>query len=221
MGKFRQKLIDPFIMPLVLIAVVWGLLMLIGEVFLAAFQPGDTKDRLDRPELWVGVGIVVAVIALMAFLATRPKGAVGPLDDEVAIGSRPFFDEPLPPVEASVRTGQPGTINDIAEGYTLYASSGALATVRGVLPGGVDYGKRFAGFLYAEGMRGVSDELWIPIEAVTSVYPETRSAFLAIKGDETEAFGWNTPPETVSRGPVKHETAEDKVKDPTRYPKKL
>ncbi|MBA3275756.1 MAG: hypothetical protein H0T72_08175, partial [Chloroflexia bacterium] len=44
---------------------------------------------------------------------------------------------------------------------------------------------------------------WIPFEAVMSVYPETRSAFLAIKGDETEHFGWNVPPESVRRGPAR------------------
>lgn len=217
MGKFRQKLIDPFVMPLVIIAVTWLLLMTIGETFLGVFQPGQEVDRIDRPELWVGVGIVIGVIAFMGFLATRPAGSVGRLDNEVVIGSRPFFDKPLPPVDDRIRTGKPGTITDIQEGYTLYASSGALATVRGMLPGGIDYGKRFAGFIYAEGLSGVSDELWIPVEAVSSVYPDSRAAFLAIKGDETEAFGWSTPPETVSRGPVRHMPATDQVKDPTRY----
>lgn len=217
MGHIRRKLIDPFVIPLVIIAITWFLLMLIGETFLNVFQPGQEVDRIDRPELWIGVGITVGVIALMAFLATRPAGATGPLEKDVVIGSRPFGAKPMPPVDSSVRSGAPGTISDIDAGYTLYASSGALARVRGLLPGGVDYGKRFAGFIYAEGMNGVSDELWIPVEAVTAVYPATRSAFLAIKGDETEAFGWDTPPETVSRGPVKHLPASEKVKDPTRY----
>jgi hypothetical protein len=209
-SRFRQKLLDPFVIPLVVVAVVWFGLMLIGETFLSAFQGGE-KDRIDRPELWIGVGIAVGIIALMSFLATRPKGTVGVLDKEVAIGSRPFFEEPLPAVRTNARTGQPGTVADIAEGYTLYAQSGALAVVHGVLPGGSDYGKRFAGFLYAEGLSGASKQLWIPIEAVTAVYPEGRSAFLAIKGDETEHFGWNIPPETVRRGPsrVRAKTVEE------------
>jgi hypothetical protein len=217
MGKFRQRLIDPFIMPLVLIAVIWFALMALGKLYLAVFSPDRGVDRIDRPELWIGVAIIFGVIGLMAFISSRPHGSVGVLEKDVVIGSRPFFDQSLPPVDASVRSGQPGTVNDIQEGYRLYASSGELATVRGLLPGGTDYGKRFSGFIYAEGVRGVSDELWIPFEAVTSVYPETRAAFLAIKGDETEAFGWDTPPESVSRGPVKHMSAEEKVKDPTRY----
>lgn len=217
MGRFRHRLIDPFVIPVILVAVIWTLLMSLGKVYLAVFDNEKDVDRIDRPELWIGVGIILGIIGLMAFVSSRPAGSVGPLDKSVAIGSRPFFDDALPSVAPTVRTGQPGTVSDIQEGYTLYASSGELATVRGVLPGGNDYGKRFAGFLYAEGVRGVSDELWIPVEAVTSVFPETRSAFLAIKGDETEAFGWNTPPESVSRGPVKHMTASEKVKDPTRF----
>jgi hypothetical protein len=36
--------------------------------------------------------------------------------------------------------------------------------------------------------------MWIPIEAVSAVYPETHSAFLAIAGDEIEAYGWDNPP---------------------------
>lgn len=217
MVNIRRRLIDPFVMPIVLIAIIWFFLMGLGKLYLSVFVAGETVDRLDRAELWIGVAIVVGIIALMAFISSRPVGTTGPLEKDVVIGSRPFFDQELPPVDTNARTGPLGQVSDIQEGYTLYASSGALATVRGVLPGGNDYGKRFAGFLYAEGMRGVSDALWIPVEAVASVYPETRSAFLAIKGDETEAFGWNTPPETVSRGPVKHMSAEEKVKDPTRF----
>jgi hypothetical protein len=72
-----------------------------------------------------------------------------------------------------------------------------------MLPGATDFGKRFAGFIYAEGLSGASDELWIPVEAVMSVYPETRSALLAIKGDETEYFGWNEPPESLRRRPAR------------------
>ena len=219
MGKFRQRLIDPFVMPVILIALIWFALMGLGKVYLAVFDSEKDVDRIDRPELWIGIGIMVGLIGLMGFLSSRPVGSVGPIEKDVVFGSRPFFEDALPPIEASVRTGALGTVSDIQEGYTLYASSGELATVRGTLPGGSDYGKRFSGFLYAEGVRGVSDELWIPMEAVSAVYPATRSAFLAIKGDETEAFGWNTPPETVSRGPVKHMTAEEKVKDPTRFSK--
>ncbi len=201
----RQRLIDPFVIPIAVIVVTAILIVTMGESLLSIFQPGDTKDRLDRPELWFALGLSLLIIFGMAFLATRPKGSTGILEKDVVIGNRPFFQEPLPPVDVRARTGPLGTIADIGPGFTLYAQNGALARVVGVLPGGVDYGKRFAGFFYAEGLHGASPELWIPFEAVMSVYPATKSAFLAIKGDETEHFGWSVPPESVRRGPARRE----------------
>jgi hypothetical protein len=201
--NLRQKLIDPFVIPVVVTVITVVGIILMGELLLALFRPGDTPDRLDRPELWVAVAITATVIFGTGFLATRPKGTTGRLEHDVVIGARPFFQEALPPVSERARVGAPGTVGDIGPGYTLYAQSGALAEVIGVLPGGSDFGKRFAGFYYAKGLSGASSELWIPFEAVMSVYPESHSAFLAIKGDETEHFGWNVPPESVRRGPIR------------------
>lgn len=220
MGNFRRKLIDPFVMPVVIIAIIWFSLMGLGKIYLAVFDEEKGVDRIDRPELWIGTGLLLGVIAVMAFLASRPGGSMGPLDKGIAIGSRPFFGAQLPKVDTMARSGEPGTIADISAGYTLYASNGELGRVIDMLPGGTDYGKTFAGFIFAEGNRGASDQLWIPVEAVSAVYPETTSVFLAVKGDETESFGWNTPPEHLSRGPVQHMTAAEKAKDPTRFPKK-
>lgn len=203
MAEFRRRLIDPFVMPIIITGVTVVGIIIMGELLLELFVPGDTPDRLNRPELWVAVALGTAVIAGAGFLATRPSGSTGPLENEVVIGSRPFFQETLPPVQQRARSGDPGTVADIGPGYTLYAQSGALAEVIGVLPGATDFGKKFAGFFYAKGVSGASSELWIPFEAVMSVYPETHSAFLAIKGDETEHFGWNVPPESVRRGPAR------------------
>lgn len=203
MERVRQRLIDPFVMPIIVALVVVGGFALIGETLLSLFQPGDTKDRLDRPELWGALALALAIIGAAGFLATRPQGTTGVLEKPVAIGKQPFFSDPLPPVEARARSGEPGTVADVEPGYTLYAQSGALAEVIGLLPGSSDFGKKFAGFFYARGLYGASDELWIPFEAVMSVYPETKSAFLSIKGDETEHFGWNIPPESVRRGPAR------------------
>jgi hypothetical protein len=211
MSKVFQNYILPFILPVVLALLVAALLSGIGETFLGVFIPGDA-DRLDRPELWVGVGILTGVVALATFLYNRPAGSLGALDKDVAIGGRPLWADDLPPVNATMLRGEPGTIADVQPGYTLYAQSGALARVLGTLPGGNDYGKRFSGFFYAQGLGHAANELWIPFEAVTAVYPETRSAFLAIKGDETEAFGWTTPPENLTRGSSKHKPAADKIK---------
>lgn len=203
MGNIRQRLIDPFVLPVVIAGITVIGIILMGELLLTLFSPGDTKDRLDRPELWGAVGIAVVVLGGAGFLATRPEGTTGPLERDVVIGSQPFFQDPMPPVNERARAGQPGTLSDIGPGYTLYAQSGALAEVIGVLPGASDFGKKFAGFYYAKGLSGASSELWIPFEAVMSVYPESQSAFLAIKGDETEHFGWNVPPESVRRGPAR------------------
>ncbi len=202
-ANIKQKWIDPFTIPLIIAGVTVGLIATMGEALLALFRPGDTPDRLDRPELWAALVLSLAVIGFCGFLATRPSGTIGALEKDVVIGSRPFFEEPLPPVDVLARSGEPGLVGDIGPGYTLYAQSGALAEVVGALPGGIDAGKSFSGFLYAKGLYGASPELWIPFEAVMSVYPETRSAFLAIKGDETEHFGWNVPPESVRRGPAR------------------
>ena len=138
-----------------------------------------------------------------AFLDSRPQGTLGPIDRDVALGRRGIFERPEPAEDVLLRQGPLGTVADIQPGYTLYAGNGPLATVRGMLPGATDYGKRFAGFIYAEGLKGAADELWIPVEAVMSVYPETRSALLAIKGDETDYFGWNEPPESLRRLPAR------------------
>ncbi len=210
MNKFRQQYLDSFAVPIGFLIVIGILIITIGRTFIGAYQGGE-KDRLDRPELWIGIGILLGVIAIMSFLSRQPDGT-GFLGKEVAIGSVGMWDGALPPVDARAKFGEPGTIADIAEGYTLYAASGTLATVEGILPGGVDYGRKYSGMIYATGVKSASKELWIPYEAITAVYPETRSAFLAIKGDETEALGWTAPPEGMTRGKPKHVSAADKVK---------
>jgi hypothetical protein len=199
--RIRRKLIDPFIIPVVLIAVIGTIIWTLGQILLSIVTEGTTKDRLDRPELWLALLLAVAIIFAFAFVATRPQNFLPFLSKPVMVGGeRAFFDPLRPPLDEQIRQGERGTISDIEPGFTLYAQSGALATVLGTVPGGSDYGKKFAGFLYATGLYGASKELWIPYEAVISVYPQTKTAFLAIKGDETEHFGWNLPPESIRRG---------------------
>lgn len=210
MNKFRQQYIDSIAVPIGFLVVIGILIITIGSIFIGVYQGGE-KDRLDRPELWIGTGILLGVIALMGVLSRQPDGT-GFLGKDVAIGATGMWDDALPPVDPRARYGEPGTKADIAEGYTLYAASGALATVSGLLPGGVDYGRRYSGMIYAQGVKSASKELWIPFEAITAVYPEANAAFLAIKGDETESLGWTAPPEGMTRGAKKHIPAADKVK---------
>lgn len=210
MGNFRQKYLDGVMVPLGLLVLIIVLIVGIGTTFINTYQGGE-KDRIDRPELWIGVGILLGVIALMSVLSRLPEDS-GFFGKEIAIGSRGMWDDALPPVDPRATMGKIGTVQDIAAGYTLYARSGTLANVVGILPGGVDYGRRFSGMIYAEGVKSASKEMWIPFEAVTAVYPESRAAFLAIKGDEAESLGWTAPPQGMVRGANKHTPAADKVK---------
>lgn len=210
MDNFRQKYLDGVAVPIVLLVVIVGLIVTIGTIFINAYQGGE-KDRIDRPELWIGVGILLGVIALMAILSRMPEDA-GFLGRDVAIGNRGIWDEALPPVDPRASMGQPGTLSDIQAGFTLYARSGALAHVNGILPGGVDYGRRFSGMMYAQGVKSAAKEMWIPFEAVIGVYPEAKAAFLAIQGDEAESLGWTAPPEGMTRGTPRRVDAADRVK---------
>ena len=198
-GHFERNLIRPLVVPIGVTIAAMVIIIAIGESLLGLFEAG--KSDLSRLELYFAVGLALVILFGCGFLATRPEGALGLLDREIAIGKKEMF-APLPqPVDYSLRNGPAGTVNDIAAGYVLYARSGALARVVDVLRGVEEHGRVRSGLIYAQGIKGASDELWIPVEAVSSVFPETRTAFLAIKGDETEAFGWNRPPSSFSRQP--------------------
>ena len=200
-ARTKQGLISALVIPIGAIIATAIFIIAIGEILLALFDSANAQESLDRWELWFALLLAIAIIVGFAMLANRPPSPRDPLAKEVVIGQRPFYEPPPPPVDVRARTGPRGTVADIDEGYTLYAQSGALATVLGTLEGGTDYGKRFDGFIYAKGLYGASDELWIPVEAVIAVYPQTKYAFLSIKGDETEHFGWDKPPENIRRGP--------------------
>lgn len=210
MDKFRQQFVDSFAVAIGGIILIIAVLSTIGTIFIKTYQGGE-KDRIDRPELLIAIGILLGVIVLMTALSRMPENA-GFLGKDVAIGSSGMWDAALPPVDPRAKYGELGSVADISEGYTLYAQSGALGTVSGMLPAGVDYGKRFSGMMYAHGVKSAAKEMWIPLEAVTAVYPGSRAAFLAIKGDETEALGWTAPPESMTRGTTRHMSAADKVK---------
>jgi hypothetical protein len=196
-AQFGRRIIQPLVVPLAVFAVVATIIIVIGQTLIGLFEHG--RAELERPELYFATILALLILGVGGFLATRPEGALGPLDRDLAIGSKPMFAPVLPPIDVAARNGPAGSLADLAPGYVLYARSGALAHVIDVLKGVEEHGRVRSGLIYAQGVHGASDELWIPVEAVSAVYPETRSAFLAIKGDETEAFGWNRPPLSFSR----------------------
>jgi hypothetical protein len=197
--QVKRKFIDPLVVPVAAFAVVGLLIVGIGKTVLSVHEPG-VKDRFGRPELWVALAAALVVIALGAFISTRPHRGKR-MEQPLVIGSKPIFEKDAytaHPVPAQARVGAPGSVADIQNGFTLYALSGPIAQVVGKEPGGTDRGKVFAGYLHARGIGGASNHMWVPFEAVTEVYPEAQTAFLSIRGDEPESFGWTTPPPSVS-----------------------
>lgn len=211
---FSRAFLRPAFVFVLVAAIVALLIVGIGELLLALHPEvidsgggglmGTVREFL-RPELLAAFGLSLAILFGGAVLARQPAQPRR-LDEPVAIGEKPFWTPAAPPAtdEAATRRGPAGTWGDIQPGFTLYARNGPLAKVIALLPGEEEYGKTRRGVLYASGLYGANDELWIPIEAVYAVYPETQSAFLAAKGDETEHFGWNRPPQSFRRGPGIH-----------------
>lgn len=192
---------------LVAVVITGVLIFSIGHLLLHFYDP-EITDEVNRKELWIGLVLTVGILAVASLIASRPQGSLGPLDRQVAIGKTPMSGEiNLAPIPLSAKYGAEGTVADITNGYTLYARNGALAETIDVLKSVEDVGGVHRTLIYAKGLYGAQDELWIPIEAVSGVYPDTRSAFLAIAGDEAETFGWNRPPASFSRAePPKKET---------------
>ena len=204
-AKIYRSFVLPAIVPVGVMIVTGVLIALIGELLLGLASDNPGSD-IERPELLGAVAIALAVLFGSAYVATRPKGSLGRFDEELAIGKRPLLAAPLPPVDVLARRGLVGKVTDIRPEFTLYARNGALAKVVEVLPSArEEYGHLRQGLIYAQGVSGANDELWIPGEAVSAVYPETQSAFLAIAGDEVEFLGWHRPPASFRRTTPKEE----------------
>lgn len=195
--KIHRQLVLPVIVPLGVAAIVGLLIFGVGEALLNLYNH-NFKSEFKRPELWVAVIAAVVIIGFASFLATF-KGSLGPLDKTVAFGGHPML-APLPTaIEIQARRGPSGTAQDIKPGFVLYARNGALAKVVEMLPGASgDAAHHRLGFIYAKGLYGAENELWIPVEAVAATFPETKTVILAIAGDETVAFGWNRLPSSLT-----------------------
>ncbi len=191
--------IRPALVAIIAVGITAGLIFSIGHLLLHFSDHTITKE-LQRKELWVGLVLTVGILAVASFIATRPQGSLGRLDKQTAIGRSPMAGElDRGPVPLSAKYGPEGSVADLTPGYTLYARNGAFAETIDVLKSVEDIGGMHRTLIYAKGLLGGQDALWIPIEAVSGVYPESKSAFLAIAGDEAETFGWNRPPASFSR----------------------
>lgn len=204
MSGLARAILRPAVVFVFVAAVVGLIIVSIGNLLLR-MHPEVILNEFTRPDLLSALALALLVLFGGAFLA-RPRAGEHRLDEPVAIGSTPMFAETAPPEtdEEAARRGAQGTWADIQPGFTLYARNGPLAKVEAILPAEEEYGRTRRGLLYASGMFGANDEMWIPIEAVYAVYPDTGSAFLAAKGDEIEHFGWNLPPQSFRRGQALH-----------------
>jgi hypothetical protein len=204
-AKIYRGFILPTIVPITAMIITGLIIGIVGKTLLSISVDEPSSD-LERPELWVAVIFALIVLFGCAYLSTRPKGSLGRLDEPIAIGDRPILEPPLPPIDVRARTGRVGNLSDLRSGFTLYARNGALAKVVEILPTAREqYGHLRQGLIYAQGVYGANDELWIPGEAISAVYPDTESAFLAIAGDEVEFLGWHRPPSSFRRTAPKEE----------------
>lgn len=216
---FSRAILRPASVFLLIGAIVAAIILFIGNTLLALHPGGEEgvhteytlpdlstmREEFVRPDLMAAFVLCVAILAICAFLA-RPRTRPSFLDHEVAIGEKSMFAPVAPPetdLEATQR-GPRGTWTDLAPGFTLYAQNGPLAKIVAVLPGESEYGRVRRGLIYGSGLFGANEEMWIPVEAVYAVFPETGSAFLAAKGDEIEHFGWNRPPASFRRDAGPH-----------------
>ena len=191
---FMRRVVLPATYPLAMVIIAGLLITVVGETLLHLYD-ADFSSEFERKELWVAVAFALLILAAAGFVATRPAGSLGKLDQQLMIGKRPLLAQAKPPVDVAARRGLIGTTGDIVPGYALYARNGQIGIAREVLADVADeFGHHRRGLIYAQGVHGANDEMWIPMEAVSAVYPETHSAFLAIAGDEIEAYGWDNPP---------------------------
>ena len=163
-----------------------------------------TVQEFVRPELLMALGLSLVVLFGGAVLS-GPDASRGHSMSRSLSASVPSSPRHTTTDRRGVDQARPArNLGGHRTGFTLYARNGALAKVIALLPAEDEYGKSRRGIVYASGLYGANDEMWIPLEAVYAVYPETGSAFLAAKGDEIEHFGWNLPPESFRRGQSVH-----------------
>lgn len=192
-ANFGKLFLRPILLLIVVFAFTVGFVVGYGEWLLSVADTSIDRDSFARREIWVAI-IPSAIIVIGAgLIAYSPAGRFGFLERRQIIGKEPIF-APLPPGRAELaRSGDTGNVRQITEGYTLFARDVPVGYVVGLIPARRGEG----GFLYATGFEGNARQVWVPVDAVREVYPETRSAFLGMRGNDPAAYGWTTMPESI------------------------
>jgi len=190
-ANFGKLFLRPIIILVIVFALAVGFVIGYGEWLLSATDSTIEKDSFARPEIWVAV-ISGAVIVLVAGLvAYSPAGRFAFLERGQIVGREPIFAPPAPGPSAVARSGTTGSVGQIDQGYTLFLQDAPLAYVIGTVPGR----RGQSGYLYAAGFEGNARQIWVPVEAVADVYPDSRSAFLTARGMNPN--DWTVIPESV------------------------
>ena len=190
-ANFGKLFLRPIILLVIVFSLAVGFVVGYGEWLLSATDSTIAKDSFARPEIWVAV-ISGAVIVLVAgLIAYSPAGRFAFLEQGKIVGKEPIFEPPAPGPAAIARIGATGNIGQIDAGYTLFLRDEPLAYVVGTVPGRRGRG----GYLYATGFEGNARQIWVPVEAVADVYPDSRSVFLSARG--MNANDWTVMPESV------------------------
>ena len=192
-ANFGKLFFRPIILLVIVFAFAVGFVVGYGEWLLAVTDPTIDRNSFARPELWIAIisGTVIVVVA--GLIAYSPPGRFAFLERAQMIGKEPIFAPPPPGPASVARSGRTGSAAQITEGYTLFAKDTPLAYVIGTVPGRRGQG----GYLYAAGFDGNARQIWVPVDAVADVYPDTRSAFLTMRGTDPAAYGWTNMPESV------------------------
>ena len=190
--RLRQQLFDPFAMALAVVGVTVALIVAMGESLLALFQPGDTKDRLDRPELWYALVLSLSVIGVAGFLVPpffyfrNSAEALGAYygevakatDREVMVYDNPNATKTPMSVDVLARLAEDNpNINHIKVTDTDIAKVSALAErTDAVLLAGSDE------VMHHQVLRGCAGA----VTAAPHVFPRVARAWFDAAGDEAE-----------------------------------
>jgi hypothetical protein len=190
-ANFGKLFLRPIILLVIVFAFAVGWVVGYGEWLLAVVDPSVDRDSFARPEIWVAVGSAAVIVIGAGLIAYSPPGRFAFLEQRKLVGREPIFTLPPPGPAAVARHGATGSVGQIGGGYTLFLRDQPLAYVVGTVPGRRGQG----GFLYAAGFEGNARQIWVPVEAVAEVYPDSQSAFLTARGMNPNA--WTVMPESV------------------------